>query len=72
MGRFPSAIPVRAAYSYALLEAGADPIEAEGALREVLKLDPNNIQARRNLEALYRNTGRWVEGVVDSPPEKQH
>jgi len=71
VGRFPSAISVRAAYSYALLEAGVDPLEAEAALREVLKLDPNNAQARRNLEALYRNTGRWVEGILDSSPDGQ-
>jgi tetratricopeptide (TPR) repeat protein len=67
VARFPSSVPVRAAYSYALLKGGFDPIEAEAALREVLKLDPNNAQAKRNLEALYRNTGRWVEGVLDPP-----
>jgi len=25
-------------------------------------------QARRNLEVLYRNTGRWIEGVLDGAP----
>lgn len=48
--------------------SGNDPLEAERALREVLRLDPDNGQAKRNLEALYRNTGRWVEGVLDPPP----
>ncbi len=67
MGRFPSSVPVWSAYSYALLEGGAEPVEAEAALREVLILDPENGQAKRNLEALYRNTGRWVEGVLDPP-----
>jgi hypothetical protein len=45
-------------YSYALLKGGFDPVEAEAALRAALKLDPENGQATRNLEALYRNTGR--------------
>ena len=49
-------------------QGGADPVEAEAAVREVLRLDPHNAQARTNLEALYRNTGRWVEGVLDPPP----
>jgi len=26
---------------------------------------PANAQARHNLEILMRNTGRWVEGVID-------
>ena len=63
--RFPSSVPVWAALSYCLLEGGADPVGAEAALREVLRLDPENVQAKRNLEALYRNTGRWVEGAID-------
>jgi hypothetical protein len=37
----------------------------EAALRDILELDPKNMQARHNLEVLYRNTGRWVEGVLD-------
>jgi tetratricopeptide (TPR) repeat protein len=68
VGRFPLSVPVWAAYSYALLEGGFDPHDAEAALREVLRLDPENGQAKRNLEALLRNTGRWLEGVLDPPP----
>ncbi len=58
-------MPLWAALTYALLEGGASFDEALAALREVLKLDPENAQAKRNLEALYRNTGRWVEGAID-------
>jgi tetratricopeptide (TPR) repeat protein len=65
VARFPQSVSLRAAYSYALLEGGFDTVEAEAALREVLKLDPENGQAKRNLEALYRNTKRWVEGMLD-------
>lgn len=70
-GRFPASVSVWSAYSYALLESGSDFGEAERALREVLRLDPENAQAKRNLEALYRNTGRWVEGVVDFPDQRR-
>jgi hypothetical protein len=37
----------------------------EPAFRSILELDPHNDQAKRNLEVLYRKTGRWVEGVID-------
>jgi glycosyltransferase involved in cell wall biosynthesis len=70
VARFPRSVPIRAAYSYALLEGGFDPLDAETALRDVLKLDPENAQAKRNLEALYRNTGRWVEGMLDADGAK--
>jgi len=69
VGRFQSSVAVRAAYSYELLESGADPVEAEEVLRAILRLDPGNTQAKRNLEALYRNTGRWVEGILDEPQD---
>jgi glycosyltransferase involved in cell wall biosynthesis/tetratricopeptide (TPR) repeat protein len=70
VARFPGSVPIRVAYSYALLEGGFDPLDAEAALRDVLKLDPENAQAKRNLEALYRNTGRWVQGMLDADGAK--
>ncbi|OWK35319.1 glycosyltransferase [Fimbriiglobus ruber] len=63
--RFPDSVPVRAALSVALLQGGADPTEAEAAVRAVLALDPDNAQAKHNLAALYRNTGRRVD---EKPP----
>ena len=69
VARFPSSVPIRTALSYALLEGGFDSLEAEAALRQVLKLEPEKVQAKRNLEALYRNTGRWVEGAIDPTPD---
>lgn len=55
--------------THALLKGGSDPAAVEAALRELLTRDPHNAQARRNLEVLLRNEGRWVEGVIDSPIE---
>src|SRR5262249_55813485 len=37
------------------------PRDAEGQLRRILGMLPNDIAARARLEELYRNEGRWVE-----------
>jgi tetratricopeptide (TPR) repeat protein len=62
---FPGSVGVRVALSHARLAENAPPEVLEAAFRGVLELDPANAQARHNLQVLMRNTGRWVEGVID-------
>lgn len=59
--RYPNSVGVRVAMSYALMRGGAPPEEVEPALQAILALDPDNAQARRNLEVVLRKTGRWSE-----------
>jgi hypothetical protein len=63
---FPQSVGVRVALSHVRLAEGAPPEVLEAAFRSVLELDPTNAQAKHNLEVLMRNTGRWLEGVIDS------
>jgi glycosyltransferase involved in cell wall biosynthesis len=65
--RFPAALSLRVTLTHALLKGGSDPAAAEAAIGEVLARDPGNAQARRNLEVLLREQGRWIEGVIDAP-----
>jgi hypothetical protein len=46
------AVAPRVVLSHVLLQEGRDPRAAEAALREVLRLDPGNAEARHNLELL--------------------
>jgi tetratricopeptide (TPR) repeat protein len=66
VARLPAALGVRVALSHVHIAADSPPPALERAFRGVLELDPGNEQARRNLEVLYRKTGRWVEGVIDT------
>ncbi|MBP3957826.1 glycosyltransferase [Gemmata sp. G18] len=66
--RLPGSLSLRMALSHARIAADAAPEALEAAFRGVLELDPTNEQAKRNLEVLYRKTGRWVEGVLDGAP----
>jgi GT2 family glycosyltransferase/glycosyltransferase involved in cell wall biosynthesis/tetratricopeptide (TPR) repeat protein len=63
--RLPRALGVRVALSHIHIGADSPPEVLERAFRGVLELDPNNAQARYNLELLYRKTGRWIEGILD-------
>ncbi|VTR92487.1 tfp pilus assembly protein : : TPR_2 [Gemmata massiliana] len=65
VARLPNALGPRMAMSHARIAADAAPEAREAAFRGILELDPTNEQAKRNLEVLYRKTGRWVEGVLD-------
>jgi tetratricopeptide (TPR) repeat protein len=69
----PASLGLRVALSHTLIHADAPPEELESAFRGVLEVDPNNAQAKHNLEILYRKTGRWLEGVIDhthpAPPD---
>ena len=47
------------------LAEGASPAVLEAAFKSVLELDPANVQAKHNLEALMRNTG----GIEDDDLE---
>ena len=67
--QFPNSVGVRAALSHVRLADGSPPEVLEAAFKSVLELDPTNAQALHNLEVLYRNTGRWVEGVIDPPSQ---
>jgi glycosyltransferase involved in cell wall biosynthesis/Flp pilus assembly protein TadD len=51
---FPQAVPLRSALSHVLLQEGRDLQAAEDALRQVLRLDPENKEARHNLDLLLR------------------
>jgi GT2 family glycosyltransferase/predicted Zn-dependent protease len=46
--------------SHALLQEGKDPVRAERSLRTVLELQPDNVEARRNLDILLRGQERGV------------
>ncbi|VTR91657.1 family 2 glycosyl transferase : Glycosyl transferase OS=Singulisphaera acidiphila (strain ATCC BAA-1392 / DSM 18658 / VKM B-2454 / MOB10) GN=Sinac_0358 PE=4 SV=1: Glyco_trans_1_2: Methyltransf_24: Glyco_transf_4: Glycos_transf_1: Glycos_transf_2: TPR_7: TPR_6: TPR_10 [Gemmata massiliana] len=68
VSRFPGSLGARMALSHARIAADAAPEALEAAFRGILELDPGNTQAKRNLEVLYRKTGRWVEGILDGAP----
>jgi len=54
INRFPTAVWPRLFLSQALLQGSKDRAAAEQALREVLDIDPNNRDARKNLEILLK------------------
>ncbi len=54
IARFPQAVWPRVLLSHALLQEGQDWQAAEQALRDVLALDPEHAEARRNLAVLLR------------------
>jgi tetratricopeptide (TPR) repeat protein len=54
----PKALWPRVVLTHALLQEGRDWVAAEGALREVLRMDPHHGEARKNLSLLLRRTGR--------------
>jgi hypothetical protein len=66
--RMPQSVGLRVALSHVRLADGSPPEVLEAAFKSVLTLEPTNQQARHNLEVLYRNTGRWVAGVIDPIP----
>jgi glycosyltransferase involved in cell wall biosynthesis/Tfp pilus assembly protein PilF/predicted O-methyltransferase YrrM len=65
---FPTSVGVRVALSHVRFADGSPPEVIEAALMAILELDPNNPQAKHNLQVLLRNTGRWIEGVIEPPP----
>jgi glycosyltransferase involved in cell wall biosynthesis/predicted Zn-dependent protease/predicted O-methyltransferase YrrM len=65
LAKAPGALGLRVALSHAHIAAESPPEVLEASFRGVLEADPHNAQARRNLEVLYRKTGRWLEGVLD-------
>src|SRR5262249_44870837 len=62
IARHPAAVAPRLILSRVLLVEGRDPHAAEQALRDVLRLDPANPEAQRNLEALWHNTTAGAAG----------
>lgn len=52
--RNPQAIWPRVIRSHAILQEDRDPRAAEQALREILTLDPDNLQAKHNLQLLLQ------------------
>jgi hypothetical protein len=52
--KFPTLLSPRVFLSHAILQEGKDWQAAEYALREVLRVDPGNTEAKRNLEVLLR------------------
>lgn len=65
IAKLPNALGLRVARSHAWIAADSPPELLEAAFRGVLELDSNNAQARYNMDVLYRNTGRHIEGVID-------
>lgn len=53
----PNAVSVRATLSHVRMNDGSPNAVIEAALREVLRLDPANAQARRNLEVCDNQGG---------------
>jgi hypothetical protein len=56
--RFAESVPLRLLLSHALLQEGRDWAGAEKALLDVLALDPDNQQAKENLQTLRRRGAR--------------
>jgi GT2 family glycosyltransferase/tetratricopeptide (TPR) repeat protein len=57
IGRAPKNLRARQVLTHVLLQEGSDLEAAEGALREVLALDPDHREARHNLEVLLERAG---------------
>jgi GT2 family glycosyltransferase/tetratricopeptide (TPR) repeat protein len=64
IGRAPEAVWPRVILTHVFLQEGTNWAAAERALRAVLALDPNHVEARQNLVVLLRQTRRNLE---DSP-----
>src|SRR5262249_53964503 len=64
IGRDPQAIGPRVFVTHALLQEGRDPTAAEAALRELLKLDPQQAEAWRNLAILLAQQRRAPEALL--------
>jgi Flp pilus assembly protein TadD len=58
----PKPLKARSYLTYTLLQEGRDWDAAERALRDLLALDPNNAEARQNLNVLLQQQGRPAEG----------
>jgi GT2 family glycosyltransferase/tetratricopeptide (TPR) repeat protein len=58
---YPDALGPRVLLSHILLQENKDLLAAEHVLREILKLDPPNGEARHNLSVLLKNLGRPVD-----------
>jgi tetratricopeptide (TPR) repeat protein len=58
--RFPEALGPRVLLSHILLQEGRDQAAAEGVLREIIRLDPANAEAKHNLNVLLQQAGRLV------------
>jgi tetratricopeptide (TPR) repeat protein len=56
ISRLPQFVALRVARSHVLLVEDRDHAAAEQAVRDVLALEPNNLQARNNLDALLRHS----------------
>jgi tetratricopeptide (TPR) repeat protein len=59
----PRALGPRVILTHVLLQEGADPAEAERALRAVLDLDPRQAESWRNLALLFRHHGRLMDAI---------
>jgi hypothetical protein len=68
IGRHPTAVGPHVFLSYVLLQESQDYGAAERTLRRVLELDPNNVEARRNLEVLLRQEKRGHRAFPSDAP----
>ncbi|HEV3205056.1 MAG TPA: hypothetical protein VGY77_11760 [Gemmataceae bacterium] len=55
IARFPNAESPRVILSYVYLQEGNDPTSAEQSLREILVINPENAEAKHNLEVLLNS-----------------
>ncbi|HYV38483.1 MAG TPA: glycosyltransferase [Gemmataceae bacterium] len=67
IAKSPGAIQPRVLLSHALLQEGVDWVAAERALLDVLALDPENREAKSNLQTLRRQQGDQSNGIRDLP-----
>ena len=61
--QYPHEIWPRVLYSRVLMQDGSDRATVERALRDVLTVDPNHAEARRNLEMLLNGNGEHKNGA---------
>jgi glycosyltransferase involved in cell wall biosynthesis/tetratricopeptide (TPR) repeat protein len=64
----PQAVPPRLVLSHALLQEGRDLQAAESVLREVLRLEPGNAEARDNLDKLLRQKEAVADVALGGAP----
>jgi tetratricopeptide (TPR) repeat protein len=64
----PRELPPRVVLSHCLLQEARDGAAAERALRNVLGLDPDHAEARRNLAILLEHQGRPAEAALLRQP----
>ena len=64
IGKYPETLWPRVILTHVLLQEGKDWAAAEMALRDVLRLDPDHAEAKKNLSVLLRQRSSQANGHV--------